>query len=369
MRYQDNHLHYTGSLPIDFVWRKLIEQLNLFTNGGLLEDLFSIELTEGLKKGANLDDLFLRFKNEIEQMLRIDDDYTQNYEHFFKLYQLFQSVTKPKGSKDIRSSYQAGMAAIISELVKTEVSSFDIFAGPLLDAAKTKSRILGMIQGIQDNKHLIDGSVRLTFISSGDGYVNLNEQSLASLLELIANNRLIAKYVSGFDFSGRESVKNLDTISSVASQISSYNNTLASPNDRRLKVSVHAGEDLNDISPADYLRYFDQLLDLPINSIGHGIFLWIPDELVHYSPNMNRSRRKLLEKMAENGIELELCPTSNAVFSPLTSLEAIPIHQFKEIGLKYSINTDNMSILTTNIKAENSIERLTDDDKFHTVEA
>lgn len=117
-------------------------------------------------------------------------------------------------------------------------------------------------------------------------------------------------------------------------------------------MSVHAGENFANISLEKYLSYFDKLLKLPINSIGHGIFLWVPDNFVNYSRKVNKCRRELLKKVIARGIELEICLTSNILFSPLKSYKDIPLNYFKKIGLKYSINTDNMTILSTNIKNE-----------------
>lgn len=91
---------------------------------------------------------------------------------------------------------------------------------------------------------------------------------------------------------------------------------------------------------------------MPIDSIGHGIFLWIPDKFINYSQKINKNRRQLLEKVVEKNIELEICPTSNVLFSPLKSYKDIPFNFFDKIGLRYSINTDNMTILSTDIKTE-----------------
>jgi len=94
------------------------------------------------------------------------------------------------------------------------------------------------------------------------------------------------------------------------------------------------------------------LLNLPIDSIGHGVFLWIPDDSINYSKKVNKQRRELLKRVVEKNIELEICPTSNLLFSPLKSYRDIPFNFFNKIGLKYSVNTDNMTILSTDIKTE-----------------
>jgi len=154
------------------------------------------------------------------------------------------------------------------------------------------------------------------------------------------------------DFSGNENVGNIDIISSAVDRLSSFNKKCHSQNNRELKISVHAGENFTNISPEKYLSYFDKLLKLPIDGIGHGVFLWVPDNFVNYSRKVNKRRDELLKRVIARNIELEICPTSNVLFSPLKSYKDIPLNYFNKIGLKYSINTDNMTILSTNIKTE-----------------
>lgn len=352
MGYKDQHSHYTGSLPIRFIWKKIKECQGSLVDNDLLEELFSDEVFERINKKDYSDKTFHLFKRGIETLFYDKKDYIRNYDRFFKLYKFIQNITKPRSNKDIESSYREGTNAIISVLSKSKVNSFDIFAGPLLDPDKTKSRLLGMIQGIKDNRHLpIKGSIRLTFINNS-GYKNLSKSSLVQLLELIFNNGEIAKFISGFDFSGNENVNNIDIISSTVKKLADFSKKVFTQKGRSLEISVHAGEDLVNISPESYLSYFDRLLTLPISSIGHGIFLWIPDEFVNYSQRINKLRGQLLEKLVRNKMKLEICPTSNVTFSPLESYKDIPISLFDKIGLKYSINTDNMTILSTDIKTE-----------------
>jgi len=216
-----------------------------------------------------------------------------------------------------------------------------------------------MIQGFKDNQHLpIKGSIRLTFINTKNGYINLSTKSLEELLDFIISNKEIADHISGFDFSGNEDVNNIDIISSTVNRLSDFNKNYYSQYKKRLKISVHAGENFTDIAPKKYLEFFDKLTDLPINKIGHGVFLWIPSNFLNYSQKVNEHRQRLLKKIAEKNIGLEICPTSNVLFSPLESYEDIPFGFFEKIGLKYSINTDNMTILSTNIQTETKYEKL-----------
>jgi len=299
------------------------------------------------------DKTYLLLKKDIEKLFDNKNNYVLNYEKFFKLYKFVQDITKPKKDLEIESSYREGTNAIVSCLLKSGVNEFDIFAGPLLDLDKTKSRIWGMVQGFKDNQSSsAKGSIRLTFISTENGYINLTQRSLEELLAFIISDKKASSYISGFDFSGNENVNNIDTISLTIKKLSNYNDKFYLQNGRKLKITVHAGENIADISPRAYLDYFDKLLSFPIDSIGHGVFLWIPDNFVDYSQKANKRRRELLKEVIAKNIELEICPTSNVLFSPLKSHKDIPFNLFNKIGLKYSINTDNMTILSTDIKTE-----------------
>lgn len=353
MSYQDQHLHYTGSLPLLLVWQKIRKSQGTLVDIGLLDELFSEEVSKKIKRKNYSERTYLLFKKDIKMLFYDKNDHIYNYDRFFKLYKLIQNITKPKNDREIEPSYREGVNAIISSLSKSGVSKFDIFAGPLLNINKTKSRLQGMIQGIEDNEHLpIKGSIRLTFINTENGYINLSNRSLESLLELIISDNKMSSYISGFDFSGNENTNNINIISSTIKRLNAFDKKNFWQNGRKFKISVHAGENFINIPPENYLSYFNTLLDMPIDSIGHGIFLWIPDKFINYSQKTNKNRRQLLEKVVEKNIELEICPTSNVLFSPLKSYKDIPFNFFDKIGLRYSINTDNMTILSTDIKTE-----------------
>ncbi len=60
----------------------------------------------------------------------------------------------------------------------------------------------------------------------------------------------------------------------------------------------------------------------------------------------------VMEMLAEKNIFLELCPTSNLNTAVFKSLEEYPLRIFLEKGVKFGINTDNMSVSSTNQRAE-----------------
>ena len=61
---------------------------------------------------------------------------------------------------------------------------------------------------------------------------------------------------------------------------------------------------------------------------------------------------KLVERLAKEGIVLECCPTSNLNTAIFKSLSDFPYREFMDSGVKFTINTDNMSVSNTTIKNE-----------------
>jgi len=102
--------------------------------------------------------------------------------------------------------------------------------------------------------------------------------------------------------------------------------------DAGLHVTIHAGE-------ADGPHgVWSAIRDLGAERIGHG-FRSIEDPA-------------LVEYLAEQGIGLESCPTSNLHISAVESYAAHPIRQLAERGVKFCLNTDDPGISNINIAHE-----------------
>ena len=63
----------------------------------------------------------------------------------------------------------------------------------------------------------------------------------------------------------------------------------------------------------------------------------------------------LLEFLKEEGIPLELCPTSNLQTKAVPSLEAFPLKAYLRGGLCVTVNTDNMTVSHTELRREYSL--------------
>lgn len=98
----DNHLHYTGSLPRDYVFSCLQGR-----NPGFLRDNDIVNIID--------------FNNYIDSRFGID--YIKNRTAFDNIYTLFQSATKPNSANDVLSTYETGAY----QIAKTALYRWIIF--------------------------------------------------------------------------------------------------------------------------------------------------------------------------------------------------------------------------------------------------
>ena len=100
---------------------------------------------------------------------------------------------------------------------------------------------------------------------------------------------------------------------------------------------MHAGES----SGPDGVR--DAIELLGADRIDHGVRA-IEDDAV-------------VELLAERGIPLGVCPTSNLTLKVYPSMEEHPLDRLRRAGVRVSVNTDDPSLLGTTLPREYAIAR------------
>ncbi|MBQ9369910.1 MAG: adenosine deaminase [Clostridia bacterium] len=98
-----------------------------------------------------------------------------------------------------------------------------------------------------------------------------------------------------------------------------------------LNITVHAGE----AAGADSVR---AALDLGARRIGHGV--------------RAAGDEALLDRIAREGIVLEMCPTSNVQTGAVASIETHPIGDFMARGIRCVVCSDNMTVSNTDVRRE-----------------
>ena len=98
-----------------------------------------------------------------------------------------------------------------------------------------------------------------------------------------------------------------------------------------IPYTIHAGE-------ADGPESVYKALEFGTKRIGHGV--------------RSLEDGALVQRLAAEGITLELCPTSNLNTSIFESYVAYPLHKLMEVGVKVTVNTDNMTVSNTTVAEE-----------------
>ncbi len=99
-----------------------------------------------------------------------------------------------------------------------------------------------------------------------------------------------------------------------------------------LPVTIHAGEWAAPQSVWDAVRV------LGTRRIGHGI--------------KSIGDAALLQVLRDEGVHLEVCPTSNVCTGAVPSLEAHPVRRLFEMGISLSVNSDDPLIFGTDVGQE-----------------
>lgn len=102
--------------------------------------------------------------------------------------------------------------------------------------------------------------------------------------------------------------------------------------DAGLKVTIHSGED----TPASYV--IETIRNFKPDRIGHGIH--------------SVEDRRAVDMLIERGITLEVNPWSNYLTNSVPTIEAHPLKQLYDLGVKVTINSDDPEVLETNLNNE-----------------
>ncbi|MGI9538699.1 MAG: adenosine deaminase family protein, partial [Miltoncostaeaceae bacterium] len=116
---------------------------------------------------------------------------------------------------------------------------------------------------------------------------------------------------------------------------------VARARDAGLGVTLHAGEEgVNAPDPSPYVDEMHQVIDLGVDRIGHGI-------IAAYEP-------ALAARLAEGGIVLEVCPTSNLKTGAVRDEEQMAeiVYSLRASGVEVAIGTDGPEMIGTRLRAE-----------------
>ena len=146
-----------------------------------------------------------------------------------------------------------------------------------------------------------------------------NHQENIKTVEVAAE--FLGKGVCALDLAGAEALYPTET----------FGDIFRLANEKGVPLTIHAGEAAGPDSVWAALAHNPR-------RIGHGVRSLEDEKLPRY--------------LAEKGITLELCPTSNLNTSIFPTLEAYPLRRLMEAGVKVTVNTDNMTVSNVDLRSE-----------------
>lgn len=143
----------------------------------------------------------------------------------------------------------------------------------------------------------------------------------ANLRTLEVAKKYLNKGVAGVDLAGAEGLFPTVNFKDIFEKAVEYG----------IPLTVHAGE-------ADGAESVDCAVKYGASRIGHGV--------------RSRENDNVLQKLIEDKIPLEMCPTSNLNTKVFNDISQYPLVDMYKKGVKVTVNTDNMTVSDTNIKKE-----------------
>jgi adenosine deaminase len=220
--------------------------------------------------------------------------------HFLRTYDLAASVIRTaEDYRDITYEYLAGVAGEGGIYVELTASPDHAALVGLSD----EEHLLGIAAGIDDARrdHGIEGRILISAVK------NFGVDQAMRVARHAAE--LPHPYVVGFSMAGDERIP-----------LANFTEAFALAAGAGLGCTVHAGE----WEGPDTVR---AALALPVSRVDHGVRAIEDPELVR--------------EIADSGITLNTCPTSNVVLGVYPSYEAHPLPQLRAAGVRVTLGSDD----------------------------
>jgi adenosine deaminase len=251
-----------------------------------------------------------------EGVFKTEDEFEwTDFLHFLRTYDLAATVIRtPQDYRDVTYEYLSGCAAEGAVYVEVIASPDHAAAVGLSDA----DHYAGIAQGIDDARadHGIEARIVIAAIR------NLGVEAAEAIARRHADGR--HPYVVGFNLVGDEA----------AWPAGLFAGAYAIASGSGLGCTVHAGEHAG----AESVR---AALELPITRISHGVRA-IEDPA-------------LVAELAERGIVLEVCPTSNVSLGLFPSYEDHPLGALRGAGVRVTLGSDDPPYFGCSIGSEYAV--------------
>ena len=148
-----------------------------------------------------------------------------------------------------------------------------------------------------------------------------NDSKLNNMKVINLAKKHLKKEVVGIDLAGNED----------SYPTKDFKDLFDYANELKIPITIHSGESTN-------YKEVEAALNMHAKRIGHGI--------------RSIDNFDLINKLKDNNILLELCPTSNVQTNSVDIYKNHPIKLFSLLGVTYSINTDNRLVSEIDLSRE-----------------
>lgn len=218
-----------------------------------------------------------------------------------------------------KNNLEEATYAIIKEVNKENVKYIELRFAPLLhldQGAKVEDIVQGVVEGLQRGCKEFDVQVNLIIICMRH---HDNEKNI-ELVKLINRLDIDKSFIRAYDFAGNEEDSANDNIQSIISEMRDD-----------ISLTIHSGE-------CGCVHNVYQAVKLGAKRIGHGVAV--------------KQAIENLELFKENNTHFEICPTSNIQTKAIEKIVDLPIKEFMEENISFSINTDNRTVSNTTLTDE-----------------
>lgn len=246
---------------------------------------------------------------ELLKMLRVSEDchnlneFLEKFDFPCSLIQTYEGVRRATSN-------------LLNELKAQGVMYAEIRFAPQLctNQGMTQDEVVqAAIEGINDVDGIIAQLILCCMRGEGNDDANIENINVAA--------KYLGKGVCAADLAGAEALFTTDK----------YANLFAYAKEKGVPFTLHAGE-------ADGPESVREAIDYGASRIGHGV--------------RSIEDPKLVKLLAEKKIPLEICPNSNVCTAIYPNIEDVPVRQLMEAGIIVTINTDDPSVVGTDINKE-----------------
>lgn len=249
----------------------------------------------------------VRHKMEVPENCKTLEEYLERFE--MPLMVLQKADALERAAFELTEDL-AGLGVTYAEIRFAPQLSLN---GGLTQEEVTEAVICGVKRGMRQYPQIRVGLILCCMRGNTNQELNIKTVETAK--------KYLGEVVCAVDIAGAESLFPTELFAPVFAKVREYG----------IPMTIHAGEAAGPDSIRTALSY-------GARRIGHGVAA-IKDP-------------KLMQILAEEGITLEVCVTSNYQTKVVPSIEAHPLKRLFDAGIHVTVNSDNMTCSKTNIQKE-----------------